>query len=110
MCFKLIAIAITLVSLALASDIAPLGNYTPRERSHWAFVRRATPAVPTFPLTADKAWVKNPVDAFILQRLKQEGLKPAPLADRVTLIRRIYFDVTGLPPSPREVAEFLADK
>ena len=107
---KLIAAGIMLASLALASDIAPLGSYTPRERAHWAFVKRATPAVPAFALAADKAWGKNPVDAFILQRLKQEGLKPAPPADRVTLIRRLYFDMTGLPPSPREVAEFVADK
>jgi hypothetical protein len=110
MCFKLIAVGITLISLALASDLAPLGTYTPRERAHWAFVPRATPAVPAFTLAADKAWVKNPVDAFILQRLKQAGLKPSAPADRVTLIRRVYFDMIGLPPSPREVAEFLADR
>src|SRR5438128_2116738 len=107
MCLKLIAAGMMLVSLALGSDLAPLGTYTPRERAHWAFVKRATPAIPAFALAADQAWVKNPIDAFILQRLKQEGLKPAGPADRVTLIRRLYFDMTGLPPSPREVAEFV---
>jgi len=110
MYLKLFASGVMLVSLAVASEIAPLGTYTPRERGHWAFVKRAAPAIPTFPLASDNAWAKNPVDAFILQRLKKEGLKPAPAADRATLIRRIYFDMIGLPPSPREVAEFIADK
>jgi Protein of unknown function (DUF1553)/Protein of unknown function (DUF1549) len=110
MCLKLIASGMMLVSLAMASEVAPLGTYTPRERGHWAFVKRSTPAVPTFSLPSDKEWVKNPIDAFILQRLKKDGLKPSPQADRLTLIRRIYFDMTGLPPSPREVAQFISDR
>src|SRR6266545_1536429 len=107
---KLFALGATLGAFALASEVAPLGTYTPRERSHWAFVKRATPPVPTFTLAAENAWVKNPIDAFILQRLQKAGLKPSPPADRATLIRRVYFDLTGLPPSPREVAAFGADK
>src|SRR5581483_2729198 len=107
---KLIASGVMLVSLVMASDVAPLGSYTQRERGHWAFVKRATPAVPEFSLATDTAWVKNPVDAFILQRLRKEGLRPSPPADRATLIRRIYFDMIGLPPSPREVAAFIGDK
>jgi hypothetical protein len=110
MYIKLFALAATLGAFALTSEVAPLGTYTPRERSHWAFVKRATPPVPTFTLVADNAWVKNPIDAFILQRLQKAGLKPSPPADRATLIRRAYFDLTGLPPSPREVAAFVADK
>jgi Protein of unknown function (DUF1553)/Protein of unknown function (DUF1549) len=107
---KLFVFVVMLVSLAMASEIAPLGTYTVRERGHWAFVKRAAPAVPTFSLSSDNAWVKNSIDAFILQRLQKEKLKPSPRADRATLIRRVYFDMIGLPPSPREVAEFLADK
>ncbi len=107
---KLFVVAVMLASLLLASDTAPLEKYTPRERSHWAFVKRTTPAIPAFSTAMDKAWAKNPVDAFILQRLQKAGLKPSAPADRVTLIRRVYFDMIGLPPSPREVAEFLADK
>jgi hypothetical protein len=99
-----------LAALALASEIAPLGTYTPRERGHWAFVKRATPAVPAFPLAADKAWARTPIDSFVLQRLQKEGLKPSAPADRAMLIRRVYFDLIGLPPSPREVVEFVADK
>src|SRR5262249_43649035 len=110
MCLKLIATGVMLVSLAMASELAPLGTYTPRERGHWAFVNRATPSVPTFSLAEDSAWAQSPIDAFILQRLKKEGLGHSPRADRETLIRRVYFDMIGLPPSPREVTEFIADK
>jgi Protein of unknown function (DUF1553)/Protein of unknown function (DUF1549) len=110
MYFKLLTVSILLVSLGAASDLAPLETYTPRERSHWAFVKRATPAVPTFPVATDQAWAKTPIDAFLLQRLQKEGLKPSPPADRVTLMRRVYFDLIGLPPSPREVEAFLRDK
>lgn len=109
MYFKLL-LGILLVSLGIGSDVAPLGTYTPRERSHWAFVKRGTPAVPTFQTVADQAWAQQPLDAFILQRLQKEGLKPSPPADRVTLLRRVSFDLIGLPPSPREVAEFMKDK
>ena len=101
----------TLCCLLLASDtIAPLGKYTPAERRHWAFVKRAHPDVPTFRDPADRAWIKTPVDAFILARLKKEGLKPSPAADRATLIRRVSFDLTGLPPTPAEIAAFVADR
>jgi len=56
------------------------------------------------------AWVRNPIDAFILAKLESKGLKPAPAASRVVLIRRAYYDLTGLPPTPAEVQAFLADK
>ena len=108
--FKLLAVSLLLVSLGLASDVAPLGTYTPRERSHWAFVKRTTPTVPTFPAAADQAWARTPLDAFILQRLQKEGLQPSLPADRTTLMRRLYFDVIGLPPAPRDVEAFLKDK
>jgi hypothetical protein len=54
-------------------------------------------------------WVRNPVDAFVLARLESAGLRPAPQADRRTLIRRLTFDLTGLPPTPDEVRAFVAD-
>ena len=99
---------VALVSLALASDsVAPLGTYTETERKQWAFVKRATPPCPRSRRAADKAWVKNPVDAFILSKLQKEGLKPSPPADRATLLRRVYFDLIGLPPTPAEMAAFL---
>src|SRR5215472_8832082 len=103
--------SLSLASLAMASDAtAPLGTYSLTERKHWSLQKRSTPAIPAFNSATDKNWVKTPVDAFILDRLQKAGLKPSPPADRATLIRRVYFDLTGLPPSPREVAAFVADK
>src|SRR5262245_25800008 len=74
--------------------------------NHWAFRPVARPVVPE---VINKAWVKNPIDAFVLARLEKEGLHPSPDADRVTLIRRLSFDLLGLPPTIEEVDAFLAD-
>jgi hypothetical protein len=57
----------------------------------------------------NRVWPKNPIDAFILSRLERVGLQPAPPADRLTLVRRVTFDLTGLPPTPEEVSAFLHD-
>ena len=73
---------------------------------HWSFI---PPARPEPPAVKDGSWSKNPIDRFILARLEQEGLAPAPEADRRTLARRAALDVTGLPPEPADVAAFLAD-
>jgi hypothetical protein len=73
---------------------------------HWAFVKPTKPAVPP---VAHDGWVKNPIDAFVLARLEAESLKPSPEADRATLCRRVHLDLIGLPPSPDELAAFLAD-
>ncbi len=98
------------IGTAFASDsVAPLGKYSSLERRHWAFVQRSTPVVPVFETAVEKAWTKSPVDAFILDKLKKEGLRPSPPADRSTLIRRLYFDLTGLPPSPAEVSAFVSN-
>ena len=75
-------------------------------RSHWAF-RPVKPVVP--PRVNDPAWVQSPVDAFILATLEGHGLRPSPRADRRTLIRRVTFDLIGLPPTPEEVAAFVLD-
>ena len=73
---------------------------------HWSFVapKRAEP-----PAVKDAVWVRNPIDAFILARLEQEGLRPSPEANKETLIRRVTLDLTGLPPTPAEVDAFLLD-
>src|SRR5262245_25003862 len=78
-----------------------------RWNDHWAFVPPKRPEIPTVKNTA---WVRNPIDSFILARLEREGLKPQPEADRTTLLRRVYLDLTGLPPTPAEVDAFLADR
>lgn len=73
---------------------------------HWSFqaLRRVEP-----PPVNDASWPKTPVDRFVLARLEAKGLKPAPDADRRTLIRRVSFDLIGLPPSPEEIDAFLKD-
>jgi len=77
------------------------------ERDHWAF---RTPHRPPAPAVKTPAWVRNPVDAFILAALEENGLAPAAEADRPTLLRRLTFDLTGLPPTPAELDAFLADR
>jgi hypothetical protein len=74
---------------------------------HWAFV---PPERPALPAVRDEKWPRNPIDYFVLARLEREGLKPAPEADRATLLRRLSFDLTGLPPTTAEIDAFLADK
>ena len=85
---------------------APWAEGTAAER-HWAFVAPARPAVPR---VARGAWVRNPIDAFILSRLEREGLAPSPEAERATLLRRASLDLTGLPPTPAELDAFLSDR
>ena len=76
-------------------------------REYWAYQPIGRPEVPEVERTA---WVQTPIDAFVLARLEAAGLEPAPAADRTTLLRRATFDLTGLPPTPDEVAAFLADE
>ena len=73
---------------------------------HWAYVKPVRPDVPS---VSNTAWCRNPIDNFILAKLDSEGLKPSPEADKRTLIRRVYLDLIGLPPTPAEVDAFLAD-
>jgi hypothetical protein len=73
---------------------------------HWAFVAPQRPAPPP---VQNEAWVRNPIDRFVLARLEAEEMAPSPEADRATLIKRLSVDLTGLPPTPREVDEFVAD-
>jgi Protein of unknown function (DUF1553)/Protein of unknown function (DUF1549)/Planctomycete cytochrome C len=65
---------------------------------------------PAVPKVDDSDWVTSPIDAFILRRLDEAGLKPAPRAERIALIRRATFDLHGLPPTPEEIDDFLADE
>ena len=104
------AATLTATLLMAVAPTAPLGKYTPAERRHWAFQKRSKPVVPAFADPKDQAWGKGPLDAFILARLKKDSLAPSPAADRQTLIRRVSFDLTGLPPSPAQVAAFVKDR
>jgi len=104
-----------------SDDIETLRNWIDQGAEwgdHWAYQRVEKPELPQIEtfwsrmgLTKndETAWAKNEIDHFILDKLKQEGLKPSPEADKVTLIRRVSLDLTGLPPTEKDVADFLAD-
>src|SRR5262249_19100544 len=74
---------------------------------HWAYIKPVRPALPQ---VKNQSWVRTPVDAFVLARLEKEGLTPAPEASKETLLRRVYLDLIGLPPTVKEIDEFLNDK
>jgi len=80
---------------------------TDKDRDFWSFRPPRTVKVPTVRNTTQ---VRNPIDAFVLQKLEEKGLTLAPEADRLSLMRRAYFDLTGLPPEPADVQSYLADK
>jgi hypothetical protein len=80
---------------------------TAQQRSFWSFQRVRKPVVPE---VGDRAFVRNPIDAFILSKLEAQKLKPARPADKRVLIRRATIDLTGLPPTPEEVDSFLNDR
>ena len=81
-------------------------------RSHWAWQPVATVSVPEVPIPPDsphRAWLAQPIDRFLLDKIVARGLEPAPPADRPTLIRRLKIALVGLPPTPEEVAAFVND-
>ncbi|HEY8462249.1 MAG TPA: DUF1549 and DUF1553 domain-containing protein, partial [Blastocatellia bacterium] len=80
---------------------------TGEQRDYWAFRK---PSRPQIPKVKNRSWVRTPIDAFILAKLEEKNLQPSPRADRRTLIRRVTFDLTGLPPTPEEIDAFIADK
>lgn len=77
-----------------------------KQTTHWAYVR---PVRPELPAVGSNPWVRNPIDAFVLAKLTTLGLKPSAEASKSTLVRRLYLDVLGLPPTEEEVESFLQD-
>ena len=77
-----------------------------KERSFWAFKPIGHHVVP---IVKDETWPTDPIDSFILAKLEAKKIKPAPVADKHTLLRRVYFDLIGLPPSPSQIDEFISD-
>jgi hypothetical protein len=75
-------------------------------KPHWSFV---APQRPKLPATAPDPWVRNPIDAFVLAKLAENKLQPSPPAARAKLLRRLSLDIVGLPPTPEDVAAFVAD-
>jgi hypothetical protein len=95
-------------AIGLAAQLqGTAAHFTPQQKAHWAFqpVREIEP-----PAVKQATWPKSPIDRFVLARLEAAGRAPAPPADRRTLIRRVTFDLTGLPPTPAEIDAFLADR
>ena len=81
---------------------------TKKPDSHWTWLG-TKPVVPAIPKVKNTAWVKNPIDAFVLARLEAQQWTPAPAAGRRALARRLYFDLIGLPPTPEEMRAFVND-
>src|ERR1041384_2592380 len=104
---KLIAFGLAVLGIVAATttnaDQPPLKD----EDRPW-YLR--TPVRPQVPPVKDGDWAKNPIDSFILAKQESAGLVPSQPADKLTLIRRVTFDLTGLPPTPEEVQAFLKDE
>ena len=93
-------------ALVLAAATSQESTFIGARAKYWAFQTVSRPAVPAI---ADP-WVRTPVDAFILRSLSEKKLTPSPALERAQLLRRVTYDLTGLPPTPEEVAAFLKDK
>lgn len=91
---------------ASAVQPASAGGFTEEQKQFWAF---QTIGHPTVPAPRDSLWAQNEIDHFILAKLEEKGLKPAPRADKLTLLRRATYDLMGLPPTRKEIDDFLAD-
>jgi len=81
-------------------------RFTEEEKDFWAFQPVKDPAPPK---VNNESWIRSPIDRFILAKLEAKGLDPAPPAGKLTLLRRVTYDLTGLPPTVKEIDEFLAD-
>ncbi len=79
-----------------------------KSQHHWAYVKPERPTVPQ--IGNPQFTIRNPIDAFVVERLQNEGMQQSPEADRATLLRRVTLDLIGLPPTPAEVTAFLNDK
>ncbi len=97
---------VALVRAWIQNGAAGLPSLGGAAAKHWAYIAPVRPAVPA---VQKQAWVRNPIDAFILSRLEKEGLQPSPETSRETLIRRVSLDLIGIPPTPQEIDEFLND-
>ncbi|MFN0196846.1 MAG: DUF1549 domain-containing protein, partial [Planctomycetaceae bacterium] len=97
---------ITSKPAATSSSAGSPISFTDDQLQFWAF---QPPVKPALPVVEHMEWVRNPVDRFVLARLEAQGMSPATEADKRTLVRRVYFDLLGIPPTPTEIADFLGD-
>ena len=93
------------LTIAREHELEPPVNEVTKQ--FWSFQRVTRPDPPS---VKQKKWIRNPIDGFILEKLEAEQLRPSPPLDKVALLRRVTYDVTGLPPSPRVVDDFFADE
>lgn len=110
---KMLTFALALAPIVWAEEDQSAGPETieeipidPFDRDHWSYRPVVAPEVPE---VADVRWPRTSIDRFVLAQLEEQSLRPAPEADRETLIRRLYFDLVGLPPTTDQLAAFLAD-
>ena len=99
-------VCVHLLLIGVPGAMAHPGQSAPGTDEFWAF---RTPEVVAPPTVEDEEWVRTEVDRFVLARLEAEKMAPAPRADKLTLLRRVCFDLTGLPPTPEQIEAFLAD-
>src|SRR5579872_2055721 len=105
--FVLLVLAAAAPAAEPAAAVSPVEPpLTAADREHWAFRPLARPAIPA---VKDGQWCRTPIDRFILAKLESAGLAPLPRADRRTLIRRVTFDLSGLPPTPADIDAFVGD-
>lgn len=102
----LVAIALPVWIATASAASAASASTAPSSSTHWAFQPVRAPVPPT---TRNQQWPRNEVDRFILHTLEDHGLHPSPQADRIAWLRRVSFDLIGLPPSPEEVQRFVQD-
>jgi len=93
--------------LSLSAGAASADSGGDKGGRHWAY---SAPERPALPEVRDASWVRNPIDRFVLARLEAEGMEPSPTAEKGKLIRRLYLDLIGLPPSPAEIDRFIRDE
>ena len=104
---SLLFTAVAASAALFAATVDSTAVFTPAQKKHWAFQKVQRPAPPP---VRNPASVANPIDAFVAAKLEARGISLSPPADRVTLLRRVSFDLTGLPPTPDEVQAFVSDR
>jgi hypothetical protein len=115
--WRVFSAALLIASLAIEASFAanspandpPDKDSKGHEETWWSLKPLKKPDPPPIPVGKYKNWPRTPIDQFILAKLLEKGFQPSPPADKRTLLRRLYFDVTGLPPTPDEMSAFLKD-
>ena len=85
-------------------------EFTPAEKAYWAYQPVKRPEVPAIADAKLETWAKTPIDRFLLTKMQVKGLAPSALADKVSLVRRAYYDLLGLPPTPEQIDAFVNNK